>query len=60
MDGKNVQHVNGNRLDEKVLSVFVDNKNINDITGLSIRIQSDYFKNLHLTPQQKGNFTLNR
>ena len=43
----------GNRLDEKVLSVFVDNKNINDITGLSIKDSINYFKNLHLTPQQK-------
>lgn len=42
----------GNRLDKKVLSVYVDGKNINDVTKLSIKDAIKYFNNLNLTPQQ--------
>ena len=43
----------GSRLRKEVLSVLVDNKNIMDVTDLSINELIDYIENIELTEKQK-------
>ncbi len=43
----------GKRLNEKVLNVLIANKNINDITEMSIRELVDFFDNLKLNKTQE-------
>ena len=43
----------GSRLDDSVLSVLVGNKNIYEVTKLSIKQLIDFFNNLELTEQQQ-------
>lgn len=43
---------NGARLAEKPLSVRIKEKNINDVTQMSIKECSSFFKNIELTPRE--------
>ncbi len=43
----------GARLKESVLSVYINKKNIYDLTTMSIRDLLDFFKNIKLTKEQK-------
>ena len=43
----------GKRLNESILNVFINNKNINDITEMSIRDLVKFFDNLKLTKQEQ-------
>ena len=44
----------GARLSEKILNVFINNKNINDITNLSIKELIKFFDNIKLTKTEEG------
>ncbi len=43
----------GKRLSEKILNVFINNKNIYDITSLSIRNLVEFFDNIKLTKKEE-------
>ena len=54
MTEHNCPTCNGARLDSSVLSILVGNKNIYEVTNLSIKQLSLFIKNLNLTKEQKS------
>lgn len=52
MRGRICPVCNGKRLKEKILSVKINGKSIIDITDLSIKDASEFFKNLNLTEKE--------
>ncbi len=44
----------GARLDKSILSIYINKKNIYDLTQMSIEELNKFIKNLKLTPEEKG------
>ena len=53
MSNMHCDECHGARLKKEILSIKIGNKNINELTDLSIRQLQDFLRNLELTPSQK-------